>query len=166
MQLPGIRLKFKMEYDIQEQFNIIYEKLYPAVVSYFRKRTDDEDAEDMAQTTFMKLWAYLPCSDKIKSAKSLVFSIAKHVYCDKMRQKKLFEISENEFRFETPVKGDFTRQIEIQMEINTLPYEDREIVKLKQLGCSSREIGKVLGISASAVRSRFQKIRKMLKDLK
>lgn len=155
-----------MNYNINEQFNIIYEKLYPSVLSYFRKRTDSDDAEDMAQTTFMKLWAYLPCLDKIKNAKLLVFSIAKNVYCDKMRQKKLLEISENELLFETAAKGDFTRQFEIQMAINSLPYEEREIVNLKQLGCSSREIGKVLGISASAVRSRFQKIRKTLKDLK
>lgn len=45
-----------MNYSMNEQFDMIYEKLYPAVLSYFRKRTDDEDAEDMAQATFMKLW--------------------------------------------------------------------------------------------------------------
>lgn len=145
---------------------MIYEKLYPAVLSYFRKRTDDGDAEDMAQATFMKLWAYLPCLDKIKNAKSLVFSIAKNVYCDKMRQKKLLEISENELFFETADREDFTRQIEMNMLISSLPYDDRELLRLRQLGCSSREIGKALGISASAVRSRFQKIRKTLKDLK
>lgn len=155
-----------MDYHINEQFNIVYEKLYPSVLAYFRKRTNDGDAEDMAQSTFMKLWAYLPCHDNIKNAKSLVFSIAKNVYCDKMRQKKLLEISENDILFETAAKGDFAKQLEIQLEINSLPYEDRQIVNLKQLGCSSREIGKVLGISASAVRSRFQKIRKMLGDLK
>ena len=165
MQPLGIKLQLKMGYDIQEQFNIIYEKLYPAVVSYFRKRTDD-DAEDLAQITFMKLWAYLPCLDKVKNAKSLVFSIAKYVYCDKMRQKKLFEISENDIIYKVVEKEDFTKLIEIQMEINRLPYKDREIVKMKQLGCSSREIGRVFNLSASAVRTRLQQIRKTLKDLK
>lgn len=95
-----------------------------------------------------------------------MFSIAKNVYCDKMRQKKLLEISENELFIEAADSEDFTRQIEMNMLINGLPYADRELLRLRQLGCSSREIGKVLGISASAVRSRLQKIRKTLKDLK
>ncbi|MEZ3420680.1 MAG: RNA polymerase sigma factor [Eubacterium sp.] len=155
-----------MNYSIDEQFDRIYEKLYPAVLSYFRKRTNEDDAEDMVQTTFMKLWAYLPCLEQIKNAKSLVFSIAKHVYCDKMRQKKLLEISENELFYETESKGDFTKQIEMQMLVSVLPQKDRELIELRRMGCSSREIGKTLGISASAVRSRLQELRKKLKELK
>ena len=84
-----------MENDINRQFNILYDKFYPPVLSYFRKRISEDEAEDLAQITFMKLWAYLPCVTNIKNEKSLIFSIAKNVYCDRMRQKKLQTISEN-----------------------------------------------------------------------
>lgn len=151
-----------MENDINKQFNIIYEKYHPAVYFYFRKRISDDEAEDLTQITFMKLWAYLPCTANIKNEKSLIFSIAKNVYCDRMRQKKLQTISENEQFFEATNHKDFTKDIEMQMIINSLPKQDKEMIELKKLGFSSREIGKIQGVSASAVRTRMQGIRKRL----
>ena len=43
-----------------ELFNQIYEKYYKSIVSYFSRRFDNDEAEDLAQITFMKLWGYLP----------------------------------------------------------------------------------------------------------
>lgn len=151
-----------MENDITKQFNILYNKFYPPVLSYFRKRISEDEAEDLAQITFMKLWAYLPCVANIKNEKSLIFSIAKNVYCDRMRQKKLQTISENEQFFEITDNKDFTKDIETQMVINSLPKKDREMIELKKLGFSSREIGKIQGVSASAIRTRMQGIRNRL----
>ncbi len=54
----------------------------------------------------------------------------------------------------------------MQMLVSVLPQKDRELIELRRMGCSSREIGKTLGISASAVRSRLQELRKKLKELK
>ena len=39
-----------------ELFNQIYEKYYKSIVSYFSRRFDSDEAEDLAQITFMKLW--------------------------------------------------------------------------------------------------------------
>ena len=154
-----------MENDVNRQFNILYDKFYPSVLSYFRKRISEDEAEDLAQITFMKLWAYLPCVANIKNEKSLIFSIAKNVYCDRMRQKKLQTISENEQFFEAADNKDFTKDIEAQMVINSLPRKDREMIELKKLGFSSREIGKIQGVSASAIRTRMQGIRNRLDNL-
>lgn len=154
-----------MKNNITEQFNIIYEKYYPLVLSYFRKRINADEAEDLAQITFMKLWAYMPCVTNIKNEKSLLFSIAKNVYCDKMRQKKLVEISDSVLFTEQAENGDFTESIESQMVINSLPQKDREMIELKKLGFSSREIGKIQGVSASAIRTRMQGIRAKLERL-
>ena len=41
-----------------ELFNQIYEKYYKSIVSYFSRRFDSDEAEDLAQITFMKLWGY------------------------------------------------------------------------------------------------------------
>ena len=154
-----------MENSIKEQFNILYDKFYPPVLSYFRKRISEDEAEDLAQITFMKLWAYLPCVANIKNEKSLIFSIAKNVYCDRMRQKKLLTISENEQFFEATDNKDFTKDIEAQMVINSLPRKDREMIELKKLGFSSREIGKIQCVSASAIRTRMQEVRSRLDNV-
>lgn len=151
-----------MKNNITEQFNIIYDRFYPAVQSYFRKRISEDEAEDLAQITFMKLWAYMPCIDNIRNEKSLIFSIAKNVYCDRMRQKKLQTISEDEQFFEVTDNKDFTKDIEMQMVVNNLPRQDREMIELKKLGFSSREIGKIQGVSASAIRTRMQRVRSKL----
>lgn len=45
-----------------ELFNQIYEKYYKSIVSYFSKRFNSSEAEDLAQITFMKLWVYFPRS--------------------------------------------------------------------------------------------------------
>ena len=135
------------------------------MLSYFRKRINEDEAEDLAQITFMKLWAYLPCVVNIKNEKSLIFSIAKNVYCDRMRQKKMQTISENEQFFEAADNKDFTKDIETQIVINSLPRKDREMIELKKLGFSSREIGKIQGVSASAIRTRMQGIRNRLDNL-
>ena len=62
-----------------ELFNQIYEKYYKSIVSYFSRRFDSDEAEDLAQITFMKLWGYLPTLGYIKKEKSLIFKIAKNV---------------------------------------------------------------------------------------
>ncbi|MDE6751430.1 MAG: RNA polymerase sigma factor [Eubacterium sp.] len=151
-----------MKNNIKEQFNTIYDKFYPPVLSYFRKRISEDESEDLAQITFMKLWAYLPCVSNIKNEKSLIFSIAKNVYCDRMRQKKLQTIFENEQFFETTDNKDFTKDIEAQMVINSLSKQEIEMIELKKLGFSSKEIGKIQGVSASAIRTRMQGIRNRL----
>ena len=46
----------------------------------------------------------------------------------------------------------------------SLTEEERTVVEMKNMGFKSSEIGARLGISASAVRTRYQAIRKKLKD--
>ena len=59
--------------NIIELFNQIYEKYYKSIVSYFSRRFDSDEAEDLAQITFMKLWGYLPALGYIKKEKSKLF---------------------------------------------------------------------------------------------
>ncbi|MCH5321903.1 MAG: RNA polymerase sigma factor [Eubacterium sp.] len=147
--------------NIISQFNHIYERYYKSVKSYFAKRFDINEADDLAQITFMKLWSYLPNQRSIKNEKSLIFSIAKNVLYDRLRQKS-FESSELS-EIDLIDKSDFTSSIELQMLISKLPMNDRELLELKRIGMSSREIAKIQGTKASTVRSRLQKIKSDLK---
>lgn len=147
--------------NIIEKFNDIYSRRYKSVHSYFSKRWTRDEAEDLTQITFMKSWVYLPCCDAIKNEKSLIFSIAKNVLCDRMRQRKIesFELSE----VDLIDKSDFTASIELQIILSSLPKDDKELLELKKIGMSSKEIAKIQGTNASTVRTKLQRIKKDLK---
>ncbi len=146
-----------------EIFNELYSRYYKAVVSYFSKRFDRNEAEDLAQNVFMKLWAYIPCVTEIRNKKSLVFKIAKNVLVDRLRQKKFSENHEPLDKAENVGVFDDVTAAETKALLNSLSPRDREIVTLKTDGWTSREIASVQKTSPSAVRTRLQEIRKILK---
>lgn len=156
-------MKLRSHDNIIEQFNSVYERYCKAVKSYFLKRFDADEADDLTQITFMKLWAYLPNQKNIKNEKSLIFSIAKSVLCDRLRQR---DIEKNELsEIDLIDKEDFTASVELQILIAHLPQKDRELLELKRIGMSSREIAKIQKTNASTVRSRLQRIKSDLKKL-
>lgn len=146
-----------------EIFNELYSQYYKTIVFYFSKRFDRNEAEDLAQTVFMKLWAYIPCVTEIKNKKSLIFKIAKNVLVDRLRQKKLLENHEPLDKAENIGVFDDMTVAETKELLNNLSLRDREIVTLKTDGWTSREIASVQKTSPSAVRTRLQEIRKILK---
>lgn len=149
-----------MNINIQE----LYEKYYSAVYKYFRKKVGENDAEDLTQQTFVKLITYIACIDKMRSPKSLIFTVAKSVLCDYLRQKRLLEnaISFDEL-YDYADNYDFTKDVESTDFMKKLSKREKRIVELKIEGYNSIEIGEKLGISSSTVRTYFEKIRKKLR---
>ncbi len=149
--------------NIIDQFNFAYERYCKSVRSYFLKRFDSDEADDLTQLTFMKLWAYLPNHRNIKNEKSLIFTIAKSVLCDRLRRREIesSELSE----IDLIDKEEFTASVELQILIAHLPQKDRELLELRRIGMSSREIAKIQKTKPSTVRSRLQKIKSDLKKI-
>lgn len=142
----------------------LYEKYYSAVYKYFCKKTNIDDAEDLTQQTFVKLITYISCIDKIRSPKSLIFTVAKSVLCDYLRNIKLLEnsISFDEL-YNYADNYDFTKDIESTEFLKKLTKREKRIVELKIDGYNSIEIGEKLGVSGSTVRTYLEKIRKKLR---
>ncbi len=141
----------------------LYEKYYSAVYKYFCKQTNPDDAEDLAQQTFVKLITYITCIDKIRSPKSLIFTVAKSVLCDYLRTKKLLELSVSFGEiYDYADNYDFTNEIESTDFLNKLTKRERQIVELKVQGYNSTEISKKLGIAGSTVRTYLENIRKKI----
>lgn len=145
-----------------ELFNQIYEKYYKSIVSYFSRRFDSDEAEDLAQITFMKLWGYLPALGYIKKEKSLIFKIAKNVLADRLRKNNFADsLDELESIKCLEVFDDIT-SVEIQQILLKMSELDREIVTLKSYGWSSREIGKIKNMPSSTVRNRLAALKKQI----
>lgn len=154
--------------NIVDVFNNIYIRYYSSVCSYFYKNFNIGEAEDLTQTTFLKLWSWLSChrSEHILSEKALVFRIARNVKNDRIRMKSnIPDICQFSEQLDICENSDFEQVVEFSVALAELSREDRELLSLKELGWSSKEIGKIMGVSASAVRSRMQNVRKRLEEI-
>lgn len=147
-------------------FNELYEKYYKKVLSYFKKEFDADEAEDLTQQTFLQLWSWIANMQFIKNKKAYIFRIAKNVRCDRYRQKAMMIDTlslENDFEFKD--NYNFTDESDLKLSMKGLiTYQDKQLLILTGQGYKSNEIGKMLDLSSSAVRTRLQKLREKIKN--
>ena len=145
-------------------FNEIYDKYYKKIFAYFRKDFGKDDAEDLTQQAFMQLWAWLPNRYLIENKKALIYQIAKNVKLDKFRKNKLMlETMLLPEDFDPMDRNSFSNMIDYKMSVYQLKPKEQNLLLMSLQGYNSKEIGKAMGITPSAVRSRLQKIRNKLK---
>lgn len=147
-----------------EIFNEFYGQYYAYVFNWFKKDFGTDDAEDLTQQTFLQLWSWMSCADTIKNKKSLIFKIAKNVRLDRYR-KNAITISAMYIPdgFDIVDSNSEINIIDLKLSASKLSVKDQQILYMKLRGYTSDEIGLEYGISASAVRTRLQSIRKKLK---
>lgn len=146
-------------------FNEIYDKYYNKILRFFKKDFSIDDAEDLTQQTFLQLWAWIPNAYAVKNSKALIFRIAKNVRID--RYKKNSITLENAIIPECFDLADSNNEInivDIRLSLQKLSVKEQQLLYMKVQGYSSEEIGKAFGISASAARTRIQKIKGKIND--
>jgi RNA polymerase sigma-70 factor (ECF subfamily) len=78
----------------RDSFNILVKRHVNSVYLFIYKLTGNkEDAEDITQETFIKVWQKLSKFDTDKNFKTWLFSIAKNTAIDKLRKKKSINFS-------------------------------------------------------------------------
>ncbi len=70
--------------------------LKPIYIFIYRNIGARQDAEDLTQDVFIKVWRHIKRFDKNKSFKTWIFSIAKNVAIDHLKKKKTIPLSEFE----------------------------------------------------------------------
>ncbi len=155
-----------MDYIPAEVFDELWKKYNKKIYSYFRRQFDEDTAEDLCQQTFMNVWRYLSSfQGKVHKSKSWLFAVAKNVRNDYLRTVQSRKMNYNYadlYEKEIPVEYNFDEALTIQRAMEKLTKEERELLSVSQY-LSSREVGSLYGISASAVRSRVQKVKAKLK---
>lgn len=149
-------------------FDELYAEFSAAVLRYFMKDFPKSTAEHLRQQTFLQVWKYLgsPLAKSPRKRKAWLFAIAKNVKNDHLRyiQRHSMDFRYGELTEVTQSDGsDLEKQVELQMALRSLSEDDAKLLSMSQY-LSSREIGSVLGISASAVRSRLQKAKERLSE--
>jgi RNA polymerase sigma-70 factor (ECF subfamily) len=143
---------------------------YPSVYRYLFWLTErSEQAEDLAQETFVRAWRHLDRFDPGGSLRAWLHRIAHREFLRSVRREtptSLEVVGEQEatVAFQREATA-FTEAVELRQILRKLPAEQRVVVLLHDLeGYSSREIAPIVGAPASTVRRRLAQARERLRQ--
>ncbi|MBS1933071.1 MAG: RNA polymerase sigma factor [Bacteroidetes bacterium] len=125
----------------------------------------EEDARDVVQSAFEKLWRNRNEVENVKS-KSYLFTIAYHQMIDHIRKTKRIQLKE-EFNAETKVYDKQANNMKKVLEeaLARLSETQRSLVLLKDYeGYSYEEIGQITGLNESQVKVYLHRARIQLKN--
>lgn len=141
-------------------FDAVYAELFDDVYAYFNLCFGAQAAEDLAQEVFLRVWKAVDGGKIPDNWRAWVFRCAVNLKNDFLRRK----YAENNVQEQTilesapaPTQTDDPKRLAVGQALAALSAEARELLTLKSFGFTSEEIGGLLGISASAVRTRLQK---------
>lgn len=125
----------------------------------------EEDARDVVQTAFEKMWRNREDVDAAK-CKSYLFTVAYHQMIDHIRKVKRISLRE-EFSEETRVESQPVNNLKkiLDEALERLSETQRSLVLLKDYeGYSYEEIGKIMNLNESQVKVYLHRARVQLKE--
>lgn len=131
----------------------------------FKNLRHEEDARDVVQTAFEKMWRNRDEIDNAK-CKSYLFTVAYHQMIDHIRKVKRIQLRE-EFGEDVKVHNKPAHNLKKILEeaLARLSETQRSLVLLKDYeGYSYEEIGKITGLSESQVKVYLHRARLQLKS--
>lgn len=145
---------------------LVYQKYNKDFTSYAKSITRNEDrALDLVQE------AYVAALEKEEmfanmneyQIKGWFFTTIKNKNIDNIRKQSRLTYLENDEVFEAT--DSFEESVVVRELLDKLPEKNRRVLLLKyEMNLNSNEIGKILGISPSTVRSRLSASLKILRD--
>ncbi|MCI0680230.1 sigma-70 family RNA polymerase sigma factor [bacterium] len=164
-----------------EAFGKLYELYFSPIFRYIRFRVKNkEEADDLTQTVFLKVFRSLPrFQDQNKPPHAYFFAVAKNTVIDYWRSKKPVHLKDAGDTFlEIPDSGSSPiEQAEkkeageaLRRALMTLTEEQQEVVILKFInGMDNKEIAALLGKKEEAIRQlqcrAFKTLRSILKNV-
>ena len=150
------------EKEYNECVNLYADNVFRFIVKNLR---NEEDARDVVQTAFEKLWRNRQDVDGTKS-KSYLFTVAYNQMIDHLRKVKRIHLKED-FKEEVRVQNrhvDNAKAV-LQEALARLSETQRSLVMLKDYeGYSYEEIGKIMNLNESQVKVYLHRARLQLKE--
>ena len=150
-----------LEYN--ECVSLYADNVYRFIVKNLRH---EEDARDIVQTAFEKLWRNREAVENTKS-KSYLFTVAYNQMIDHIRKVKRIQLKDE---FQENSQSQYTQtntniKKTLMEALNRLNETQKSLVMLKDYeGYSYEEIGKILGLSGSQVKVYLHRARLILKE--
>ncbi len=135
----------------------LYERLRPSLLQYACYALgSSQDAEDLVQTAFLRLFDHLVRRAEIRNVRSWLYRVVHNLASDHAGQtRRVSEISESVVpREDAEVESaehTMIRRQEIEQALSVLNERERHCLMLRADGLSYQEIADVVGISGKAV---------------
>ena len=146
---------------------------YERIFAYFRRLCGrEEDAADLTQKTFTKVWSSLPSYRERSTFSTWVHGIARHVYVDWRRKKDVLSPAEDEWwdiqpdAQPGPAEAAAERELAAQLYalVEKLDEDAREAVHLHYYQeLTLEQTAQVLGVAVSTVKYRLRRALDFLK---
>ena len=150
------------ERDYNECVNLYADNVFRFIVKNIRH---EEDAKDIVQTAFEKLWRNRETVN-VEKSKSFLFTVAYNQMIDHIRKIKRISLKD-EFRAEirTYTQPVSNLKRNLQDALNTLNETQKSLVLLKDYeGYSYEEIGQITGLNESQVKVYLHRARLNLRN--
>lgn len=155
----------------EEVYNTLYHEHFQSVRnSVYYKCGDLDQAQDIAQESFIRLWH--KCAEVLfEKVTGFVHTVANRLFLDQVRSKKVVLNFEKDQLPQQNTEDPFyilrTEEFREQIEkvISDLPEGQREVFLLNRIDKHTyKEIAEMLGVSQTAVEKRMAKALVKLKD--
>ena len=137
-----------------------------------RLLSDPEEAQDIVQETFIKLWNRREKLDEYRSVEALAVVTTRNLCLDRLKAKKYPTERLENLRSDIPepgtdIKTDLTELAEkIKEIIKTLPEQMKTIMQLRDIeGYDFEEIAAILGMNENAIRVNLSRARKKVREI-
>jgi len=157
----------------EDAFEQAYLKWRSKGYYYFLRRTaSEEDAKDLLQTTFLKLWQYRRTLNAAYSLDQQLFHIARTVLIDYIRKANKQKANQVSIESTGEAPGEpnyqsmeFDTKRRMQQILNEMPQLRKKVFELHKLeGYSYKEVAAQLGITEKAVDNHLAKALKKLRS--
>lgn len=143
-----------------------YEK--PVYNAALRMLHDREEARDVAQTVFLKVYEHLGNYDPAHRFYSWIYRIALNESINSLQRRRPRAALDHDLVDDAPGPDDVLRQHQLndglEGAIMTLSAEYRAVIVLRHfLGCSYEDIAETLGVPEKTVKSRLFTARQLLR---
>jgi len=159
----------------EKSLEILIKRYLKPIYSFtFRFVGNGQEAEDITQETFVKVWRNLKRFNRNKKFKTWIFQIAKNTSFDFLRKKKKISILSLEEYFYLADSKNLPKEIfekesikeKIQKSIEKLSFKTKEVLNLYYTeGLNFREIAEISGESVNTVRSRHRRAILILREI-
>ena len=150
---------------LAKQFGIIFSEYYSTVKYFaFMLLKSEEDAEDIAQDIFTKLWTQPEIWTKVPNLKPYVYTLTKSTTLNYIKHKKIElayqekviekSLAEELIQTEDPLNDIYYKEIQliIKLTLSRLPEQRRKVFEMSRFEhMSNNEIAEKLNISVRTV---------------
>lgn len=131
-----------------------------------------EDAEDMVQEVYMKLWNKRDALPDVQDVEAYCVTLTKNMCIDRLRMAEAEKADVDEVPIMLAATDDVEAQVErrdaveqVKQIIETLPEHQQQVITLRDMeDCSFEEIAEQTGLTAVNVRMLLSRARRTIRE--